>query len=225
MHELACKSLEIKINDPRILAVPEIDNGEELVTLNDISRLYKASQMRTSILGIRDSENPIARVSIRDMLTKAISLLPSSLGMVLIESYRPYAFQKDLFDNQVAKLRIEYPQLNLEQLAIKASQFVSNPDVFSPHVTGAAIDVSLVNLDNMDWLPMGNDFEYTDSAMTLYKGLTVDQVENRQRLINVMTEAGFSNYTYEWWHWSYGDKWWAFMTGKSNAIFAAIKNK
>jgi D-alanyl-D-alanine dipeptidase len=29
-----------------------------------------------------------------------------------------------------------------------------------------------------------------------------------------MCGAGFVNYPPEWWHWSYGDKYWAFISGR-----------
>ncbi len=35
--------------------------------------------------------------------------------------------------------------------------------------------------------------------------------ENRKILINCLERAGFINYPTEWWHWSYGDCYWAFM--------------
>jgi len=34
-----------------------------------------------------------------------------------------------------------------------------------------------------------------------------------------MAAAGFVNYPSEWWHWSYGDRYWAFTTGPSHARY------
>jgi len=42
---------------------------------------------------------------------------------------------------------------------------------------------------------------------------------NRKILENAMISVGFINYPTEWWHWSYGDKYWAFMTRETSAIF------
>jgi D-alanyl-D-alanine dipeptidase len=34
-----------------------------------------------------------------------------------------------------------------------------------------------------------------------------------------MSTAGFLNYPTEWWHFSYGDRYWALDTGEQTAIY------
>ena len=34
-----------------------------------------------------------------------------------------------------------------------------------------------------------------------------------------LTAAGLVNYPTEWWHWSYGDRYWALMTGAPAALY------
>ena len=36
-----------------------------------------------------------------------------------------------------------------------------------------------------------------------------------------MHGAGFVNYPHEWWHWSYGDRFWGCMTGRA-AIYDSV---
>jgi D-alanyl-D-alanine dipeptidase len=36
-----------------------------------------------------------------------------------------------------------------------------------------------------------------------------------------MTEAGFVNYPLEWWHWSYGDKYWARVSA-ATAVYGDV---
>ena len=36
-----------------------------------------------------------------------------------------------------------------------------------------------------------------------------------------LTSAGMVNYPTEWWHWSYGDRYWAFGTGAAHAVHDA----
>jgi D-alanyl-D-alanine dipeptidase len=36
-----------------------------------------------------------------------------------------------------------------------------------------------------------------------------------------MRATGFVNYPTEWWHWSYGDRYWAYALGKRIAFFGA----
>jgi D-alanyl-D-alanine dipeptidase len=110
--------------------------------------------------------------------------------------------------------------LKLEEAKERAIQFVSDPDVFSPHLTGGAVDVALVD-PNGSFVAMGNLVQHNDTAETIVAGLTKEQQDNRALLISVMTKAGFVNYPYEWWHWSFGDKYWGYRTGKT-AIYDSI---
>ena len=34
--------------------------------------------------------------------------------------------------------------------------------------------------------------------------------------------AGLVNYPTEWWHWSYGDRYWALMTGARAALYGPV---
>ena len=42
---------------------------------------------------------------------------------------------------------------------------------------------------------------------------------NRQLLLSSMRAVGFVNYSHEWWHYSYGDRYWAFRTNAPAAIY------
>ena len=39
----------------------------------------------------------------------------------------------------------------------------------------------------------------------------------------VMTAAGLVNYPREWWHFSYGDRYWACVTGSAQARYGAVE--
>jgi hypothetical protein len=47
---------------------------------------------------------------------------------------------------------------------------------------------------------------------------------NRKIMSNALTKAGFVNYLGEYWHWSYGDRYWAYFTKKDKAIYGSIKD-
>ena len=198
----------IRLDDSRILTIPDKDNGEKLVGILDLPRVVLPSQVKTKVKGVNDSPNIVVREDVRRRLEKAIKLLPKNYGFVLIEGLRSYKYQKKLFEEQLKK---------------QATQFVSDPDVYSPHLTGGALDIAIYNLETNDYLDMGNLFEKTDSAMTNFPDLTEEQKNNRNLLIKIMQEVGFVNYAGEWWHWSFGDKLWAFLNNKENSIYGNIK--
>jgi len=217
------------INSPEITRIPDRDNGEIMVPLFDLDRICLPSGTNRVIEGIEDSQNMVARVGVRERLVAATSVLPEGYGLVLIEGYRTYEHQKQLFDKKVEKLQEIYP--NLEDAKRKANIFVSDPDICSPHVTGGAVDVGLVRIidgkaDSKKWeyIDVGNQFEYDEKAATDCKDLTDEQRKNRQILTDAMTQAGFVNYPKEWWHWSYGDKLWAYLTQEDYAIYGLVKD-
>jgi len=43
--------------------------------------------------------------------------------------------------------------------------------------------------------------------------------KRREELVRAMEKAGFVNYGHEWWHYSYGDRYWALLRGESAAIY------
>jgi D-alanyl-D-alanine dipeptidase len=57
---------------------------------------------------------------------------------------------------------------------------------------------------------------------TLAAGLPTEAAELRRALLEAMTGAGFVNYPYEWWHYSFGDRYWAYVTGAQEAIYGGI---
>ncbi|MGC8979381.1 M15 family metallopeptidase, partial [Caldisericum sp.] len=86
------------------------------------------------------------------------------------------------------------------------------------------------------WLKMGTYFdEMTDRTSTRYyeekleKGVNLSEIEieilkNRRLLFHVMTNAGFTNYTHEWWHYDYGNQLWSWHNnGKVTAIYSRTK--
>jgi tetratricopeptide (TPR) repeat protein len=100
--------------------------------------------------------------------------------------------------------------------------YVSPPGV-APHVTGGAVDLTLCTETGTE-LPMGTQVNATppesdEACHTAYAGVPEEAARNRRTLGAAMTAAGFVNYPMEWWHWSYGDRYWAFTTGARHAPY------
>ena len=45
---------------------------------------------------------------------------------------------------------------------------------------------------------------------------------HRSILIRAMAGVGFLNYPWEWWHWSWGDQYWAHQSGSACAHYGSI---
>lgn len=109
-----------------------------------------------------------------------------------------------------------------------AGRFASDPTGFNPknsltwptHNTGGAVDLTLRKKSTGELLDMGSEFDdatpisFTDAlekkANKSEKSSKRFEARNNRRILyNAMTQAGFANYPYEWWHYDYGTQMWS----------------
>ena len=96
------------------------------------------------------------------------------------------------------------------------SRFVAPLEV-APHVAGAAVDLTLVDACGEE-LDLGTPIDATPEQCDgrcyfAADGIGADARAHRELLAGVLGGAGLVNYPTEWWHWSYGDRYWALATG------------
>lgn len=100
----------------------------------------------------------------------------------ILDAYRPLSVQRILWD------------------AASDKSFVANPSRGSMHNRGAAVDVTLVDMEGNELdMPSGYD-EFTERARLDYRGCTDKQAENRELLGEIMVKHGFTRIRSEWWH-------------------------
>jgi D-alanyl-D-alanine dipeptidase len=107
-------------------------------------------------------------------------------------------------------------------------EFVADADNFiPPHSTGAAVDLYIFNTETNQPLDMGSPINYPDDKSWTYnfKDLADVQMQNRLFLTKFMIEHGFANLASEWWHYSYGDQYWAMFYDKESCLFDSIKQQ
>lgn len=207
----------ISIADARVAAVPIADNGEELIDVRGAGLLV--DETRASIQRI--SESPfLIRSGVLSRLLEAESRLPHGDRLQVKEGWRPIEVQAEIYDHHLRMLRAERPGATEESLRADAIRYVAPPDGAPPHSTGGAIDV--VVLRGGLPLDMGSGFnEPGERAAMAARGIGPGERRNRARLAAAMEAAGFVNYPHEWWHWSYGERYWAFSLGRPAAIYGA----
>jgi D-alanyl-D-alanine dipeptidase len=206
--------------DPRVARIAVADNGEGLVDLGEAGFLLDPRQ--ADPLGACRQ----LRAGAAERLARAEKLLPGGLRLLVVEGYRPPDLQRKYFEGyreELAQLHPDYPP---EQLRTAASRYVSPPEL-APHTAGAAIDLTLCDEEGRELdlgTPMNANPEesggrcYTDAA-----GVSPEAAENRAILVEVMHSAGFVNYPTEWWHFSYGDRYWALISHRSGALYGPIE--
>ena len=96
----------------------------------------------------------------------------------------------------------------------------------APHVAGAAVDLTLVDSAGRE-LDLGTPVDATpeQSEGACYFGapqVSSHARADRELLARVLRGAGLVNYRTEWWHWSYGDRYWALVTGAPAALYGPV---
>ncbi len=208
------------ISDPFVKRISVIESHEPLVNLADLSIFLSARRVSSNDLF------SFVRKNVADRLLRANALLPRGMSLLFEEGYRPIALQRKLFDDYYRKLAAANPEWTNERVRLDATKYVAPPDGVPPHSTGGAFDVSLAD-ERGNELAMGscsddtpdenNDMNFTDCTE-----ISEEARSNRMRLAEALSEAGFVNYPAEWWHWSYGDQYWACSAGAQFAIYGSV---
>ena len=202
------------------------ENGEALACINDLNSSARISVHPRYYWQKLPGAIPqcFARETVVGKLINAASQLPNGLSLVIWDCWRPFEVQRSLFDSYQKILAAQNPLWTEQELVRNTSKFVAVPSIDphapSPHVTGGAVDLSIVDESGV-YLDMGTEFDdFSPLAFTRYyevlfeKGARLssedqNRLENRRLLYQVMIEAGFTNYAEEWWHFDYGNQSWA----------------
>ncbi|MBD2460177.1 M15 family metallopeptidase [Oscillatoria sp. FACHB-1407] len=159
----------------------------------------------------------------------------------IFDAYRPLAVQQFMVDHTFEEM-VRSRGLNANQLSEPERQALlqqvyqfwaipsADPATPPPHSTGAAVDVTLVDEHNSP-IDMGSPIDemslrsYPDYFSPTFEPPTAGEIsadlpgrpnvtfhQNRQILRDAMTSAGFLQHPNEWWHFSWGDQMWMWLT-------------
>ncbi|GIH03839.1 D-alanyl-D-alanine dipeptidase [Rhizocola hellebori] len=204
----------VVLSDPEVVGIPVVECGEPLIDVRKIAALRVDGRLA-------DPQGCFARlrVGMVDRLVTAQTLLPAGLRFLIVEGYRPAELQKQYFDAFVHRLRVKDPAAAEADLRRRAARYISPPEV-APHVAGAAVDVTLCTVYGAE-LAMGTEVNDTDTTACHTDSTEIDAraIQNRRLLGAALSAAGLVNYPSEWWHWSYGDRYWAYVSGAGHACY------
>lgn len=124
----------------------------------------------------------------------SLAVTHPDLRLVVYDGARPHHIQQLMWDSLDLPLHLK-------------TRFLAHPDKVSLHNYAAAVDVTLANAHRAV-LDMGTD--YDDPSLLSYPSLHYDhykqgllnrtQLDNRELLHMLMSEAGFTRIYSEWWH-------------------------
>lgn len=210
------------MDDPAVVRIPVVECGEALVDLGLIPSLMMDRRFEDPC-----GRHRMVRKGLAERLSDAASGLPGGLRLLIVEGYRPLTLQAKYFYEYVAELRDKYPGKGEHELRSLASRYVAPPHDLPPHCAGAAVDLTLAYEDGSE-LDMGtkvNDSPEESGGRCYTSSLDIsgDCRVNRNLLSRVLEKVGLVNYPTEWWHWSYGDRYWSLKTGSEEAIYDLIE--
>ncbi|MFH8839120.1 M15 family metallopeptidase [Streptomyces sp. NPDC017868] len=207
----------VLMSDPRVVAIPVTECGERLVDVRGVGSLLVDTRKQ-------DPADAFAhlREGVVERLLQAQELLPDGLRLLYVEGYRPPSLQRAYFEEYADQLRALHPEWPGERIRTAASRYVSPPEI-APHSAGAAVDLTLADAEGRE-LDLGTRMnaspeESGGACYTRAEGISEEARAHRELLGSVLTTAGLVNYPTEWWHWSFGDRYWALATGAPSAPY------
>ena len=223
--------LYLPIAHDAVRSIPINSTEEELIDLLEVnnSRIRLLASFNSKYKNTYDGYSKV-RLGVYKRLLKMLEFLPENVGIAYFEGFRPLYKQKEYFDNKFKEILAEVKdkEIAYQETTKLISPFIDNVPT---HATGAAIDITLfiINDKGVELVDMGKFdviFGPNDQQDTFSENTTEEQRNNRLILLNAATKAGMVNYGFEWWHYSYGDKAWAYVTKQKEAIYglAVAKN-
>ncbi len=134
---------------------------------------------------------PCPRCILRSEVAQAIrkvhqTLRAKGLGLRIFDCYRPLSVQHKLWDK------------------LPDPRFVTDPKKGSMHNRGAAVDLTILNMETGMPLNMGTAFDHFGiEAYHDNQSLEREVLANRELLKEHMHQVGFRHIRTEWWHYSY----------------------
>ena len=230
------------ISDARVKEIPIVECGEELIDVR------KSGNGRIRMMD--DPESPFQssdcnsglpsasfmRSRVYDCLEKmvgALDRLASDFGyeagqveIRIFEGLRDLKTQKMLFDRKFEEVRAAQAHLSLEEARKETCKWVAPVENNVPvHSTGAAVDLRLWDRKTKSYLDLGIlgvIWGANPNAVTFSEGISKIQKANRLYCLLAAAEAGLVNYSYEFWHYSYGDRYAAWAKNFPQADYHSI---
>ena len=175
---------------------------------------------------------------------------PRIAAIAVVDAGEPLVDLRELELFQIDRRRADpptEPRSSLAQLRVGVADRLASAQTLLPrgfrlliveglsdlpsHITGAAVDLTLCRNDGCE-LPLGTpvrpsivDYPEPPDDPRYFEapGVTTDEGVHRQLLGGALSAVGLVNYPAEWWHWSYGDRDWAFVVGRPAARYGPAR--
>lgn len=197
---LACASVPaIPPNQYGLAVVPDRATYDRLVRVDPDKQLIDLSSLGIPLDVRYATENnfmkkqlyPVAKAYLRAPAARALvevqrELAQRGIGIKVFDAYRPYRVTQAMWE------------------PIKNPDYVADPAKGSRHNRGAAVDLTLIDLETGKEASMPTPYDdFTPRAAHAFEGLPAEVLTNRALLREVMTKHGFVAFESEWWHYDF----------------------
>ncbi len=202
-------------NLPEPLFITEIEKEVQLVIIDEKDGIFFDETF---------TKEKRIRKYVYQMLIESKKFLPIGVYFKVYEAYRPLEAQKKLWDEVVKEQKKHHPDLaeTSEEFLAICDTYCANPyRQGSGHQSAGAIDITLCDEKGNDFF-MGSKIREFNEKSDFNAPVSDEAKKNRLLLRESLEKSGFINYPSEWWHYSFGDRLWAKLTGSKIAIFGKL---
>ncbi len=218
------------ITDSKILAIPITECHEPLINLKEHQNIQYGTPPECELTA---QDYTKMRKTVFEKLCQAEKNLPNGWYFRVYEGFRSLAVQQALFEQEYQRVVTRYPHKTDEFHFYETTRLVSPVINFDgsknipPHNTGGAVDIEIITSEGQlvdmgmalqDWTRVDPEICLTDC-----RSISIEAKKNRKLLLEIMQAQGFINYPTEWWHFSYGDRYWAYHQPVQQAIYNSIE--
>lgn len=141
--------------------------------------------------------------------------------LIVVFGFRDMKLQEKYFNEIYNEVKNNF--INQMEMYEYIHEKIAVPEV-AGHPTGGAIDVAIYNEEKEEIIDFGTNILDWDTTKSYYfsEEITKEAIDNRKLLRKLMLEEGFAPYDGEWWHFSYGDREWAFYYKKDKALYKQV---
>ena len=196
------------------------ESGEELV---DLKKFCPDFVIDLEKKRLAKEKTAYLRKGVAEMLKKAQSFLPKGVSFIIGDAWRPREIQEKILKRFARRFSREHSKWSKERVKQEVEIFAApaKGKEVSGHMTGGAVDLRLWKAGRK--LPMkSKKLSYQENSQSYQPKLPKYIKRTRKIMFDVLKKAGLSNVPTEYWHWSYGDIWWAKRNHKNQAIYGPV---
>lgn len=199
-----------------------VDCGELLV---DVKKICPDLIISLDSWRMKKEKTAYLRKTVAKMICQAKKNLPQGMTFVIRDAWRPGDVQKEIFKGFVRHFGKQHRSWSKKRIIKEVKKYVAPASGrnASGHMTGAAVDLRLMK--NGRKVPMkSKKLSYQENSQSFQPKLPKYLQKNRQIMFRALKKAGLTNYSQEYWHWSYGDIQWTKRNKKKKAFYGVVKS-